>query len=127
MQGNAEKTLKLQRGGWLEAPWYLTGGNQALSKIPLDERGDMRISWRSKPGSFISISAAEILSGRARSSLPADLMAGAWVLVGSSAFSLKDTIATPFGGAQAGMQAHAQMITALIDGRSEERRVGKEC
>ncbi len=118
MQGNAEKTLKLQRGDWFEAPWYLTGGNQALSKIPLDERGDVRVSWRLLPDSFISISAADLLSGRARSILPADLLPGAWVLVGSSAFSLKDTIATPFGGAQAGMQAHAQMIAALIDGRT---------
>lgn len=116
MQGSAEKTLKLHRGGWFEAPWYLAGGSQTLSSIPLDERGDIRIAWRSKPSSFISISAADLLSGRARSALPRDLLAGSWVLIGSSAFSLKDAIATPFGGAQAGMQAHAQMITALIDG-----------
>ena len=118
MHGSAEKTLKLERGGWLEAPWYLAGGNQAFSKIPLDERGDVRISWRSLPDSFISISAADLLSGKAWSKLPIGVLDGAWVLVGSSAFSLKDTIATPFGGAQAGMQAHAQMITALIDGRT---------
>ena len=118
MQGSAEKTLKLQRGNWFEAPWHLAGGNQAMGKIPLDERGDIRISWRLQPESFISISAADLLSGRAGNSLPTDLLKGAWVLVGSSAFGLNDTIATPFGGADAGMQAHAQMITALIDGRT---------
>lgn len=118
MQGSAEKTLKLQRGGWFEAPWYLAGGNQDIAKVPLDERGDMRISWRLKPDSFISISAADLLVGRTGSGQPADLLKGAWVLVGSSAFGLNDTIATPFGGADAGMQAHAQMITALIDGRT---------
>ena len=117
MNGSGDKTLKLERGTWLEAPWHLTSGNQVLSKIPLDERGDIRVPWRLKPESFISISAAELLSGRARRSLPADVLAGAWVLIGSSAFSLKDTIATPFGGVQAGVQAHAQMVTALIDGR----------
>ena len=117
MHGSAEQSLKLQRGTWLEAPWHLTSGNQVLSKIPLDERGDMRVPWRLRPDSFISISAADLLSGRAKSTLPANLLAGAWVLVGSSAFSLKDTIATPFGGVQAGLQAHAQMVTALLDGR----------
>jgi adenylate cyclase len=118
MQGSAEKTLKLQRGNWFEAPWHLTGGNQTIAKIPLDDRGDIRISWRLQPDSFISISAADLLSGRARNSLPPDLLTGAWVLIGSSAFGLNDTIATPFGGANAGMQAHAQMIAALIDGRT---------
>ena len=117
MRGGAEKTLKLQRGSWFEAPWHLSSGNQVLSKIPLDERGDVRIPWRLRPDSFISVSAADLLSGRARTGLPANLLSGAWVLVGSSAFSLKDTIATPFGGVQAGVQAHAQMITALIDNR----------
>jgi adenylate cyclase len=38
--------------------------------------------------------------------------------VGSSAFGLNDAIATPFGGAGAGLQVHAQVITALIDGRT---------
>ena len=118
MQGTGEKTLTLQRGGWLDAPWVLSGGNQAIGDVPLDERGDMRVSWRLHPKSFISISAADLLAGRGSNSLPADVLAGAWVLVGSSAFGANDTIATPFGGANAGMQVHAQLITALIDGRT---------
>ena len=118
MQGGAEKTLTLQRGGWFEAPWLLTGGNQTLANIPLDERGDVRVSWHLQPSSFISVPAADLLTGRAPNNLPADLLNGAWVLVGSSAFGLNDTIATPFGGAHAGLQSHAQMITALIDGRT---------
>ena len=117
MRGSGEQTLKLQRGSWFEAPWHLTTGNQVLSKIPLDEIGDMRVPWRLKPDSFISISAADLLSGRSAKSLPEGLLSGAWVIVGSSAFSLKDTIATPFGGVQAGVQAHAQMVTAMLDGR----------
>jgi adenylate cyclase len=118
MQGGAEKSLVLQRGNWLEAPWLLSGTDQTLAKIPLDDRGDIRVSWHLQPGSFISIPAADILAGRTSSGLPADLLTGAWVLVGSSAFGLNDTIATPFGGADAGLQSHAQMITALIDGRT---------
>ncbi|OYU46519.1 MAG: hypothetical protein CFE44_01670 [Burkholderiales bacterium PBB4] len=118
MQASGEKTLSLQRGGWLEAPWILGGGSQGISNVPLDESGDLRVSWRVRPSSFISISAADLISGRARANLPPDLLAGAWVLVGSSAFGVNDTIATPYGGVSAGFQAHAQIITALIDGRT---------
>ena len=118
MQASGEKTLSLQRGGWLDAPWVLGGGSQAIANIPLDEKGDLRVSWRLHPSSFISISAADLISGRVRSSLPPDVLAGAWALVGSSAFGTNDTIATPFGGVSAGFQAHAQIIAALIDGRT---------
>lgn len=118
MQGTDEKTLNLQRGGWLDAPWLLTGGNQTLGRIPLSERGDLRVSWHLSPGSFISLSASDVLAGRLNASLPANLLSGAWVLVGSSAFGIKDTIATPFDGSSAGLQAHAQIITALIDART---------
>lgn len=112
LHGAGEHQLTLQRGGWLQAPWMLIpGGN--LAAIPLDERGDIRIPWRQHPDSYISLPAADVLAGR----IPPGLLAGAWVLVGSSAFGLNDTIATPFGGAASGLQAHAQIITALIDGQ----------
>ena len=112
LHGAGERQLTLQRGGWLQAPWMLIpGGN--LAAIPLDERGDIRIPWRQHPDSYISLPAADVLAGR----IPPGLLAGAWVLVGSSAFGLDDTIATPFGGAASGLQAHAQIITALIDGQ----------
>ncbi len=114
LHGTGDTQLHLQRGGWLQAPWLLTpGSGAAAAPIPLDERGDLRIPWRQHPDSFISLSAADVLAGR----IPAGLLDGAWVLVGSSAFGLNDTIATPFGGAASGLQAHAQLITALIDGQ----------
>lgn len=115
MQATGEKTLNIERGGWWEAPWMLTGSQQMMGRIPLDERGDVRIPWRLHPHSFISLSAADVLSGRIRQSLPADVLSGAWVLVGSSAFGLNDSIATPFGGINAGMLAHAELIAALVD------------
>lgn len=112
MQGSGDGALTLQRGGWLQAPWLL-GGSAALGSVPLSEQGDLRIPWRLHPDSFVSLSAADVIAGR----IPQGLVEGAWVLVGSSAFGLNDTIATPFGGAASGMQAHAQIIAALIDGR----------
>ncbi len=112
MHAGSEPRLSLQRGGWLQAPWLLTG-NPILGNVPLNEQGDLRIPWRLHPDSFISLSAADVLAGR----VPPPLVAGAWVLVGSSAFGLNDTIATPFSGAASGLQAHAQLLTALMDGR----------
>ena len=112
LQGTGEQQLTLQRGGWFESPWMLTPGG-SLGAIPLNERGDIRIPWRQHPDSFISVPAADVLAGR----VPSGLLNGAWVLIGSSAFGLNDTIATPFAGAASGLQAHAQLITALIDGQ----------
>ncbi|MBX9935613.1 MAG: adenylate/guanylate cyclase domain-containing protein [Burkholderiaceae bacterium] len=112
MQAGQDTHLTLERGHWLQAPWLLSG-NAVLGTVPLNDRGDFRIPWRLHPDSFISLSASDVIAGR----VPPQLVAGAWVLVGSSAFGLNDTIATPFGGAASGLQAHAQTITALLDGR----------
>lgn len=115
LRSGSGRELSLERGNrWLESPWYLTGPGLPAGTLPLDERGDIRVSWRQHPDSFISLSAADVLAGR----VPEGLLSGAWVLVGSSAFGLNDSIATPFGGADAGLQVHAQIITALIDGRT---------
>ncbi len=121
MRGTGERSLVFERGAnWLEAPWKLLAPGIATGAIPLDERGDLRVSWRLHPDSFISLSAADVLAGR----VPPQLLNQAWVLVGSSAFGLNDSIATPFAGASAGLQVHAQVITALVDARTPYTPVG---
>jgi len=112
LQGSGETSLALARGGWTEAPWQLVA--RGLGRIPLDDTGNLRVSWRLHPDQFISLPAADVLADR----IPAHLLTGAWVLVGSSAFGLNDSIATPYGGAGSGLQAHLQIIAALIDGRT---------
>lgn len=114
MQATGENQLTPQRGTWWDAPWTLTGQTQTLPRLPLDNDGNIRISWGQHPNSFISVSASDILQGKA----PAELFQGAWVLIGSSAFGLNDSIATPYGPNAAGLQAHAQIITAWLDGRT---------
>ena len=115
MRGTADRSLTLERGsGIFEPPWRLVVPSIAPGFIPLDERGDLRVSWGVHPDSFISLSAADVLAGR----VPVGVLDNAWVLVGSSAFGLNDSIATPFGGVGAGLQVHAQVITAMIDGRT---------
>jgi adenylate cyclase len=123
MQASGETALALERGDpWLGPPWRLVAPRLPGGAVPLDERGDLRLPWARQPQRFIAIPAADVLAGRA----PAAVMGGAWVLVGSSAFGLNDTIATPFGGAAAGLLAHAQLLTALVDARvpTEPRAAG---
>lgn len=115
MRGTGDRSLTLERGnGLFEPPWRLSTPSITPGFIPLDERGDLRVSWRVHPDNFISLSAADVLASR----VPTGLIDNAWVLIGSSAFGLNDSIATPFGGVGAGLQVHAQVITALIDGRT---------
>jgi adenylate cyclase len=114
MRATHETGLVLQKGRtWLDAPWVLSGKNLPLAAIPLDHRGDLRVPWRLHPQSFVSLSASDVLAGR----VPAGLLEKAWVLVGSTAFGLNDSVATPFGAAGAGLQVHAQIMAGLIDGR----------
>ena len=114
MQATGEADLRPQRGGLWEAPWSLAGPKQVLPRLPLDEQGNIRIAWRQHPSSFVSVAASDVLQGN----VPADLFKGAWVLVGSSAFGLNDSIATPYGPTAAGLLAHAQIMTAWLDGRT---------
>lgn len=114
MAATGEQGLYLQRGSrWWGPPWQLTSFDQVFAPIPLDERGDIRIPWGLHPSSYISFSAADVLAGR----VPAGALQGVWALVGSSAFGLNDTVATPFASAASGLQVHAQLITALVDSR----------
>ena len=113
-QGAQSRSWTLQRGkGWTEAPWSLSSASSTFQPVPLNEVGDIRVPWWSRPDNFVSVSALDVLTDK----VPTQLMRNAWVLVGSSAFGLNDTIATPFASAAAGMLVHAQVITGLIDGR----------
>ena len=114
MQATEENHIRPERGDWWQAPWSLVGQQQVLPPLPLDDEGNIRIAWRQHPSSFISISASDVLTGKA----PPELFAGAWVLIGSSAFGLNDSIATPYASTSAGLEAHAQIITAWLDGRT---------
>lgn len=115
LAGANESDLALRRGtGWFDAGWRLESAALAQGSIPLNDQGDLRVSWRLHPDSFISLSASDVLAGR----VPEGLLDQAWVLVGSTAFGLHDTVVTPYGGADAGIQVHAQVIAALLDGRT---------
>jgi len=110
----AEPAWSLTPGsGWRDPAWRLT--NPALPGIvvPLDDNGDVRLSYRLPRSAFASVSAADVLAGKA----PAELFRGTWVLIGATAFGIGDAVPTPQGGAVGGAEVHAQFISALLDAR----------
>ena len=114
MRGSGETALQVRPGsGWLDPAWFAQGSQGRMPAVPLDARGDIRVPWWRSPGSWVSLSAADVLAGR----VPAGLLQGSWVLVGSSAFGLNDTVATPFSAGASGAQVHAQLLAAMLDGR----------
>lgn len=82
------------------------------TRIPVDARGAVLIPFRGPLGSFRYISATDILNDRA----PAEALAGAIVLVGASAPGLQDVRAVPVAKEYIGVEAHANLVSGLLDG-----------
>jgi adenylate cyclase len=84
--------------------------------IPADERVSALVPYRGhggpQGGSFTYVSAADLLSGR----VPPAQLQGRIVLMGTTAPSLKDLRLTPVGANYPGVEAHANLITGLLDG-----------
>ena len=118
-QGSPPLRLHLagpQPGAALQA-LALGGGNS----VPLDARGTALVPYRGaggpQGGSFRYISAADVLEGR----LPAASLQGRYALLGFTAPGLMDLRITPVGEAYPGVEVHANMISALLDGRVPTR------
>lgn len=81
--------------------------------VPVDAEGDILLPWWISRAAMISISAKDVLEG----TVPDGYLQGAWVLLGASAFGAGDTVSTPQAAAASGVEVHAQLLTALLDGR----------
>ena len=79
---------------------------------PVDQQVAVRVPYRGRFGSFNYISATDVLHGRA----DPQKLAGAIVLVGTTAAGLKDLRATPVGQGYAGVEVHANIVSGLLDG-----------
>jgi len=88
---------------------------QALA-IPVDERVAALVPYRGRGGpdggSFTYVSAIDLLSCR----VPPAQLQGRIVLMGTTAPELKDLRLTPVGANFPGVEAHANLITGLLDG-----------
>lgn len=106
--------LQLEPGqGVFSPPWQLSFKDLPGIRIPVDGNGALRLPYSLHPDAIAALSAADVLQGR----VPAGMLRGAWVVVGGSAFGIKDAVPTPFGGAVAGVSVHAQLLAALLDDR----------
>lgn len=83
-------------------------------QVPVDAQGHIRVSYAMPRSGFVSVSAADVLQGR----VPADLLDGAWVLVGSTAMGAGDSVPTPQSGVAGGVEVHAQLMSAALDDRT---------
>lgn len=95
-------------------------GNDVLH-IPTDIHGAMLVPFRDKGGKggrggggrFAYISAADVLSGR----LQAQQLQGKIALLGTSAPGLRDLRVTPVNPNYPGVEVHATLLSAMLDGR----------
>jgi adenylate cyclase len=123
------------------APWF-AGGAAALAPSALDAGGvdaialsgpagtrripagdgllvavQFRGSGGPQGGAFRYVSAADVLAGR----VPAGVLEGAIVLVGTTAPGLMDLRATPVSSQYPGVEVHANVIRSILDGRFRTR------
>jgi len=86
-------------------------------RIPVDARVGVRVPYRGAGGpaggSFVYVSAADLLDGR----VAAGRLAGKLVLVGSSAPGVFDLRSTPVAAVYPGVEVHANLLSGLLDGR----------
>jgi adenylate cyclase len=86
--------------------------------LPVDDKLTAPIPFRGlgdvTGGSFRYISASDVLEGK----LPPSQLQGQLVLVGSTTPGLRDLRATPVGRAYPGVETHANMLSAFLDGKS---------
>ncbi|RPI49380.1 MAG: CHASE2 domain-containing protein, partial [Deltaproteobacteria bacterium] len=82
--------------------------------IPLDQQNRLRIHYHGEPGSFPSVSAADVLTGR----IPREVFRDKVVLIGVSSVGLADSWITPFAssGSMHGTEIHANIIESILNG-----------
>ena len=94
----------------------LKQGSKSLA-VPVDDRVATLVPFRGnggvKGGSFRYISAADVLSKK----VAPDALKGKIVLLGTTAPGLLDLRVTPVGETYPGVEAHANIISGLLDGK----------
>lgn len=99
-------------GNWFGPVRALSFSGLPDIRLPIDADGTTRVSYRRSRDSFISVSAGDVLDGK----VPPGMLAGAWVLVGATAFGIGDAVPTPHAALTGGVEVHAHFLTSLLDG-----------
>jgi adenylate cyclase len=82
-------------------------------QVPVMIDSSVWIPYRGPQGSFKYVSAADVLEGR----VDRKQLEGSIALLGTTAAGLLDLRETPVGGSYAGVEAHANMIAGMLEGR----------
>lgn len=86
-------------------------------RIPVDIDVAALIPYHGRQGSFPFVSASDVLQKK----VPANILQGAIVLVGTTAPGLMDLRNTPVQESYPGVEAHANLIAGILDGNVKER------
>lgn len=91
---------------------YVAGHGLVLGDrlVPVDPWGRMRIPYYGPEGSFRQVSAVDVLDGTVD-------LAGCVALVGATAVGIYDLRVTPTSPAMPGIEKHATVLAALLEGR----------
>jgi adenylate cyclase len=91
---------------------YVAGQGLVLGDrfVPLDSWGRMRIPYYGPEGTFRRVSVADVLDGKVN-------LAGSIALVGATAVGVYDLRVTPTSPAMPGIEKHASVLAALLEGR----------
>ncbi len=98
---------------WWQAEHTLRHPELPEIAIPLSAEHDILLPWWLPRTALTSISATEILAG----TVDKELLQGAWVIMGSSAFGTGDTLPTPQAKIVDGVEVHVQLLSALLDNK----------
>lgn len=90
--------------------WQLEAVNVGGYRLPTDPHAAVLVPWYGPRDTFTRISAAELLSN----STARPELAGAIVLLGTSAPGLMDLRATPVGAVFPGVEIHASVLAGLL-------------
>lgn len=83
-------------------------------ELPVSGNGQVLVPYSTARSQFIAVSAKDLLASPS-ATLP--IPKGAVVLVGSTAFGLVDSVATPLSDNVGGFEVHAQLLVGALDGQ----------
>lgn len=109
--GGAEP-LTLHKGdAWHEPAWSIHLASLPGHRIGVDAQGQMRVPFGTARQALTRVSAADVLQGK----LPPDMLQGAWVIIGASAFGLADVVPVALGSTINGAEVHMQLLLGMLD------------
>jgi len=85
--------------------------------VPVDDTVSALVPYRGDKGSFPYISLADVLAKR----VPVDRLKGRIALVGTTAPGLLDLRATPVDHVYPGVEIHANLLAAMLDGKFKKK------